>query len=128
MMVKDLEVRRVGIGIRDEAGGFAASPDGLIGDDSGLEIKSMRADLLIDVLSRDKVPSAHIPQIQGNMLVFGRSSWWVVIYAPKMPLFYKLVLRDSAYCANLLKEISLFNAEKNVMVDGINKKRHSLSG
>lgn len=120
-LVTDAEVRRVGIGISDEHGGCGASPDGLIGDDGGLELKSMRPDLLIGVLPKGEVPSEHVAQVQGNMLVFGRSWWDLVIYAPKMPLARWRVHRDAEYCARLAKEIAAFNQEKAELVDWVRR-------
>jgi hypothetical protein len=120
-LVTDAEVRRVGIGINDEFGGFGASPDGLIGDDGGLELKSMRADLLIGVLSKGEVPSEHVAQIQGNLLVFGRAWWSICIFAPRMPLFIRRVPRDEEYCARLAKEIAGFNQEKSELVDWVRR-------
>jgi hypothetical protein len=120
-LVTDAEVRRVGIGINDEHGGFGASPDGLVGDDGGLELKSMRADLLIGVLSKGEVPSEHVAQVQGNMLCFNRSWWDLVIYAPKMPLARWRVPRDAEYCARLAKEIAAFNAEKVALVEWVRR-------
>jgi YqaJ-like viral recombinase domain len=120
-LVTDAEVRRVGIGISDEHGGCGASPDGLIGDDGGLELKSMRPDLLIGVLSKGEVPSEHVAQVQGNMMVFGRAWWSICIFAPRMPLFIRRVHRDAEYCARLAKEIAAFNAEKADLVDWVRR-------
>src|SRR6267142_484902 len=54
------------------------SPDSLVGTDEGLEIKTMRADLLLKMLdTRDEswIPPEHIAQVQGNMWVTGRKVW-----------------------------------------------------
>jgi hypothetical protein len=116
-LVTDNEVRRIACGIDDElCGGVIASPDGLIGDDGGLELKSMFADLLVGILARETIPPEHVAQVQGNMFVFNRAWWDVCIGASGMPLFIRRVPRDEEYCARLAKEIAAFNAEKEALV------------
>jgi hypothetical protein len=121
VLTTDFDLVRVGCGVSDECGGMVASPDSLVGDDSGVEFKSMRPDLLIGVLARETIPPEHVAQVQGNMLVFGRSSWDLVIYAPKMPLARWRVPRDAEYCARLAKEIAAFNVEKVALVEWVKK-------
>jgi hypothetical protein len=122
VLVTDAELTRVGIGIDDElCGGVGASPDSLIGDDGGLEIKSARPDILIGILKRETIPPEHMAQVQGNMLVFARSYWDLVVYAPKMPLARFRVPRDEEYCARLAKEIAAFNQEKAELVDWVRR-------
>lgn len=95
---------------------IGASPDGLIGEDSGLEIKSAEPALLIDILRAGRVPPEHVPQLQGNMLVSGRPSWWLAIGYPGMPLFRRKVMRDSAYCARLEVALEAFHRDLGDLV------------
>lgn len=53
---------------------FVASPDGLIGEEGGLEIKVLRDNSFMDVLING-IPESHKLQMQGNMLASGRK-WW----------------------------------------------------
>lgn len=50
---------------------FAASPDGLVGEDGLVEIKIMMDTSFVDLLMND-VPEAHYLQIQGNLWATGR--------------------------------------------------------
>jgi len=113
--ITDAEVKQIGFA-RDLEKGAGASPDGLIGDDGGLEIKSMRADLLVGVIDADVFPSTHYWQVMGNMWITGRRWWDIAIYAPKMRLFTKRLERDPEKCAALAKEVRLFNSETAALV------------
>lgn len=90
-------------------GNKGASPDSLVGEKGGLEIKTQRGDLLVETLFKDQVPSEHIAQIQGNMWVSEREWWDLVVYWPRMPLFKKRVFRDDAYISTLSAEVDRFN-------------------
>ena len=59
--------------IRD--GRKGCSPDSLIGDDGGLEIKTALGHIQIERLQRGTLPSEHVAQVQGSLWVTGRS-WW----------------------------------------------------
>jgi hypothetical protein len=91
--------------------GVGCSPDSLIGEDGGLEIKTKLPHLLIDVILKDKCPPEHVAQIQGTLWVTGRSYWDIVIYWPGIPLFVKRVFRDDAYIKTLADEVERFKTE-----------------
>lgn len=84
-----LIITEVGIGIYSDY--VAASPDGLIGEDGGVEIKCRNDEKHFKYITTGKVESATIWQINMNMLVFGRKWWDFVSYNPdyKKPLFIK---------------------------------------
>lgn len=90
-------------------GTVGASPDSLVGGKGGLEIKTQRADLLVETLFKDQVPTEHIAQVQGNIWVSEREWWDLVVFWPRMPLFKKRVYRDEAYIKNLAAEVARFN-------------------
>lgn len=106
--IHDAPLTRVGF-VRN--GPKGASPDSLINTDGGMEIKTSRADLLVDILLKGEMPPEHKAQVQGNLWVCERAWWDLVIYWPKMPLFVKRVTRDEAYIANLSAEVDRFNEE-----------------
>lgn len=95
--------------MRDQNIGY--SPDGLINHDGLLEVKSKLAHLQAEVLLSDEVPSEHVAQIQGGLLVSGRKWLDFVSYCPGMPLFIKRVERDEKYIAILKEELAKFEAE-----------------
>ncbi|MGH6982589.1 MAG: lambda exonuclease family protein [Stellaceae bacterium] len=105
-----LDVEPVPVGfIRN--GDVGASPDSLVGNAGLLEIKTKRADLLLEVLFRDEVPPEHKAQIQGQLWVSERE--WVdfVAYWPRISPFIKRVYRDEPYIKTLAAEVARFNSE-----------------
>ena len=83
------DVQQVGFCLSD-CGRFGCSPDGLVGDDGGLEIKCPQPTTHLEYLDEGVVPSAYLPQIHGSLLVTGRKWWDFLSYCPGYP---PLVLR-----------------------------------
>lgn len=81
------------------------SPDGLIGDDGGLEMKCPKNSAIHLARFIDGVPEEYIPQIQGCMWVTGRKWWSFVSYDPRMPESHQLLIinvqRDDDFIARL---------------------------
>jgi hypothetical protein len=114
----DVEPIRVGF-IRN--GDKGASPDSLIGDKGGLEIKSAAPHVQVARLLADELPSEHVAQVQGNLWVAEREYWDFCSFCPKMPLFVKRVYRDEAYIQKLALAIELFNVELRQTVEYIRR-------
>jgi len=112
----DAEPQQIGF-IR--SGRKGASPDSLIGDNGGLEIKTRLPHLMIELLESGEVPNEHIAQVQGGMWVAEREWWDFVAYWPKLPLFVKRVYRDEAYIKKLADAVEQFNAELDALVSRI---------
>lgn len=89
------------------------SPDGLVGDNGTIEIKSKLPHLHIDCLLKDKVPAEHVAQIQGGLLVSGREWCDFISYTRgrNLPLFVKRVERDEKKITQIKDAIELFNIE-----------------
>jgi predicted phage-related endonuclease len=89
-----------------------ASPDRLVGDDGGVEIKCPNSATHIETLKTQEVPAEYIAQVQGNLWIFDRAWWDFVSFDPDMPenaqLFIKRVYRDEEYINNLKVEVSIF--------------------
>lgn len=76
------EVKEVGF-IEVVGKNAGCSPDGLIGTDGGLEIKSPDDTKYFDLLVGDaEIESAYIWQVQMNLLITKRKWWDLVIYNP----------------------------------------------
>ncbi|MGY3330082.1 hypothetical protein ACVILI_003099 [Mesorhizobium sp. USDA 4775] len=114
--VHDADIRRVGF-IRN--GDKGASPDSLVGDEGGLEIKTALPDIQIERLVSGKLPPEHKAQVQGNIWISGREWWDFVSYWPKLPMLTVRVFRDDIYIANMSAEIDAFNAELAELVERI---------
>lgn len=111
--VNDIEPRRVGF-IRN--GDRGASPDSLIGDDGGLEIKTALPHIHIDRLERNRLPPEHKAQVQGNLWISQREWWDFCSYWPKLPVLTVRVYRDEAFIAQLSDEVDRFNDELHALV------------
>ncbi len=100
--------------VRD--GRKGCSPDALIGEDGGAEIKTRLPHLQADLLCKGEVPTTHKAQIQGNMWVCRRQWWDFVSFCPRMPLFVQRVTRDEIYIQKLATEVDLFVRELDAAV------------
>ncbi|RAK68778.1 lambda exonuclease family protein [Phenylobacterium kunshanense] len=100
-------------------GDMGCSPDSLIGERGGLEIKTKAAHLHIEALLRDDIPPEHRAQLQGFLLVTEREWIDLAIYCRKLPLVTRRVSPDRDYIANLKGEIDRFNDELAAMVERV---------
>lgn len=93
------DVEQVGFVLTDH--GYGCSPDGLVGDDGLLEIKSTKGKTAIGYTRGGKLPSIYKPQVQGQMLVCKRD-WcdFLVYHIDITPLVIR-VERDEAYINTL---------------------------
>lgn len=115
-LLTDLEPVRVGFLLNGRKG---ASPDSLIGDKSGLEIKCAIPAVQIERLQLDRLPPEHTAQVQGSMWVSERDTWHFMSYCPKLPPLLIEVHRDEAYIAQLAKAVEAFNEELDALVASI---------
>lgn len=98
-----------------------ASPDSLVGDNGGLEIKTALPHIQIDRLERDRLPPEHVAQVQGGIWVSEREWWDFVSFWPKLPMLRVRVYRDEAYIKTMSDEVDRFNDELADLVDRIRR-------
>jgi hypothetical protein len=107
-------VREVGL-LRHDTIEAGASPDGLIDNDGGLEIKCPELATHLEYLRLASEPPAYTPQIQGCMWISGRDYWDFVSFNPDFPPSMQLVVRrvrrDEKYIAGLALAVELFMSE-----------------
>lgn len=118
---KDIEVAQIGLAILDD-GSAIASPDGLVGEDGGIEIKSVLPHVHIETILSGKMPPGHMAQVQGCMYVLNRDYWDFISYSPTVtdqPQFVHRVMRDESYIDNLKAEIIKFNSDIQEVVTKI---------
>jgi hypothetical protein len=89
-------VEQVGFLMHDtlEAG---ASPDGLVGEEGGLEIKCPMRSTHVEYLRNGRLPSKYIQQVQGCLWISGRDWWHFMSYHPKMTPLIIRVYRDEVF-------------------------------
>ena len=96
---------------------LGCSPDGLVGDDGGIEIKSRIAKFQIETITSDEVPVEYMMQIQTNLLVTGRKWWDFVQYSNGMPLFVKRVYADAESQDLIVSATNAFNEKVKAILD-----------
>ena len=105
-----------------------ASPDGVISDAKGLEIKCPTPGKHAEYLRQKAEPSEYTAQIQGCMWVLGRDEWDFVSFAPEFPenaqLIVRTIKRDDAYIEKLASAIESFMREVAQEVELINNYRN----
>jgi putative phage-type endonuclease len=78
------------------------SPDGLVGDDGLIEVKSPRRKTHLRSLLTDEVPTEYLPQVQTGLAVTGRLWCDFISYAPGLPLFRKRCERNGPVIGRLI--------------------------
>lgn len=75
----DCEPRCVGF-VDNEEARCGCSPDSLIGEDAGLELKVPYPQTHIGYVRGGKVPSEYVQQVHGSLYVTGRARWYFLSY------------------------------------------------
>lgn len=91
------------------------SPDGLVGDKGGAEIKSVISTVQLETMLAGGYPNEHKAQIQGNLWITEREFWDFCSYSSSMPphlqLYVFRVERDEEYIKALEAEVAKFLKE-----------------
>lgn len=80
-----------------EFGSVWYSPDGLVGDDGLIEVKSRRQGLHFKTVAENDVPKEHMLQLQAGLMVSGRKWIDYISICKGQPMFIKRIEPDSAY-------------------------------
>lgn len=78
--IRGVVVRQVGFITLDEHPMIGCSPDGLVGDDGGLEIKSHYTQAEAAAVRLSGIPDKHLIQVLGNLWISGKEWWDYVSY------------------------------------------------
>jgi hypothetical protein len=111
-------VSEVGFMVRDFGGykiGF--SPDGLVGEDGLIEIKSPRQKKHLATILADEVPLEYMAQCQTGLLVSGRAWIDFISYNGGMPLYVKRVLPDPKWQAAIIEAVENLEEKAADMTD-----------
>lgn len=99
-LMNDVEVQEVGFCLHDTLNA-GCSPDGLVGEDGGLEIKCPAPATHVEYLRGGVLPSRYKQQVMGCLWVTQREWWDFVSYHPTMKPLIVRVERDEEYIAAL---------------------------
>lgn len=101
------------------------SPDGLVGDDGLIEIKSRRSKAQLATILADQVPGENMAQLQCGLLVSGRKWIDYVSYCGGMPLYVARVYPVEAWHEAILNAVSAF---EEVVADMVRTYNGSIEG
>ena len=121
---RDVEVRRVGF-VEDADGRWGCSPDGLVLEDGGIEVKCPQRTQYVAALLADNQAQDYMPQIQGCLWVTGRAWWDFVLYTtePGLPKIVRRIEPDPKWQAAFDDAIPAFCDELAAMVKRIREIR-----
>lgn len=119
--IRDTKVDEVGLCL-DDSKIIGVSPDGLVGEDGGLEIKCPKETTHISYLDDGGLPLIYKPQLQGSMWITGRKWWDFMSYHPQLPPLIIRVPRDEEYISNMEKVIVEFSKGMLELEEKLNKK------
>lgn len=95
-----------------DSGQFGGSPDGLVGEVGGVEIKCPLASTQVGYVRAGALPDAYKCQVHGHLVVTGRAWWDFFSYARCFPPLRVRVERDD-FTAKLAAELAKFCARLN---------------
>lgn len=106
----DERVRGVGFCEGDD-GRCGCSPDALIGEDGGLELKCPEPTNHVRYLMEGTLPKDYAAQVHMSMFVTGRKWWNFVSYRRRFPKFVLRVERDEKINAKIQEALTGFYAK-----------------
>lgn len=105
-MVRDFTLFKIGY-----------SPDGLVGDDGLIEIKSRAQKKHLQTILADEAPLENMAQMQAGLLVSGREWCDYVSFCSGMPLWTKRVLPDERWFEAITDAVASFELAAELMID-----------
>lgn len=124
----EMPIQRVGLVTTDD-GKIGASPDGLIGEDGGIEIKCPMVNTHVGYLLKGTLPKEYAAQVHGSLYVTGRKWWKFLSYRRRFPQLVIEVQRDDAIQEAIHEALTLFLArfdramERMIEINGGPPKR-----
>jgi predicted phage-related endonuclease len=92
------------------------SPDGLVGDDGLIEVKSRAAKKQLSTILADEVPAENVAQCQAGLLVSGREWLDYVSFCAGMPLYRKRVYPDQRWFDSIVEAVEQFEEAASAMI------------
>jgi len=103
----DCEPRRVGFCVSD-CGRYGCSPDAILGDDNGLEVKAPQPPTHLKYLLAGELPPEYRVQVHFSMFVTGRPRWTFLSYSRQFDPLVIPVERDEAIQAMIRQALDQF--------------------
>jgi hypothetical protein len=106
---------------------WGASPDGIVGDNGGIEIKTRIASVQVETLLDAAVPSGNLPQIHACMLALDRSWWDYVSYSPGFKPYVIRVERDKEWDKKINEALAKFCAELDAITTSLQNQKGEIN-
>lgn len=97
--------------VEHDNGRCGASPDGLLGDDGGIEIKSPEPHTHVKYLIQGVLPKEYAPQVHMNLYATGRKWWRFISYRRGFPALVINIERDEKIITQIETALTKFYAE-----------------
>lgn len=117
-------VRQVGF-IEHDNGRCGCSPDGLLDDDGGMELKCPQPPNHVKYLLEGVLPDDYAVQVHFSLYVTGRPWWLFVSYCRKFPPFVLRVERDEVICAKIEAALESFYIKFDAAMEVIKQRKNS---
>ena len=98
------------------------SPDSLMGEHGGLELKAPQPVNHVRYLLEGSLPKEYAAQVHMSLYVTGRAWWQFVSYRRGFPAFVLRVERDEAICAKIAEALAGFYAKFDEAVKQLEQK------
>jgi len=109
-------------------GGFTIgySPDGLVGDDGLIEIKSRKPKEHLKTILAGQPPTENLAQLHTGLLVTGRDWIDYVSYSPGLPLWVKRVYPDTRFFDAIKAATETFETNVAAVIANYTEATHGL--
>jgi hypothetical protein len=98
------------------------SPDSLVGDDAGIEIKCPNAETHLRYADAGVVPNDYVQQVHGSLFVTGRKEWHFLSYYRGLEPFRIVVKRDEEIMAKIGACLTKFYADFDAAFERLKPK------
>lgn len=116
----DCEIQTVGFIVGDD-NRCGCSPDGLIGDNRGIEIKCPQEVAAVRYALDGELPDDYLLQVQGSMFVTGFERWEFLSYHRRLPKLTITVRRDEAMMSKIGQALAEFYERFDEAFEKLNK-------
>lgn len=112
-------VKQVGVVYKNDEKLFSCSPDGLVADEGGIQIKCPSMAVHVEYLINGKLPTDYFVQMQGELFVTERKWWDFVSYYPCLNPLIIRVERDDSFISKFEPELIKFCKELDIVTEKI---------
>lgn len=108
--------------VEHDSGRCGCSPDALLDEDGGLEIKAPASHTHVKYLMKDELPKDYAAQVHMSLYVTGRKWWKFISYHRGYPAFVLRVERDEAIMAKIDAALNAFYVRYDAAMETLRNK------